>query len=225
LAAKHLVLGVLAASEMHGYAIQRALLATLGPCFAIPAARIYALLNEMESAGLISVRSGAGTRRAPRRSFRLEAAGREEYRRWLSAPTSCNGLLRSELLVKLTLALELSPETVPAVVAGERAARVRMKMDLHRRLVCVEQVPEGARARESAPRGRSRRPREDSTALPRLLERLELERALRHLQVELDSLEELEGCARALGTVVRAEPQPPPALAFDSAPARARAFR
>jgi DNA-binding PadR family transcriptional regulator len=224
-AAKHLVLGVLAASETHGYAIQRTLLATLGPCFAIPAARVYALLNEMESAGLISVRSGAGTRRAPRRSFRIEPAGREEYRRWLSAPTSCNGLLRSELLVKLTLALELSLETVPAIVAGERAARVRMKMDLHRRLARLEEVPEETRAREGAPRGRSRRLREESPASPRLLERLELERVLRHLQVELDSLEEIEGRARALGTAARDEPQPAPALAFDSARAMARAFR
>ena len=224
MAAKHLVLGVLAASETHGYAIQRALLATLGPCFAIPAARVYALLNEMESAGLISVRSGASTHRAPRRSFRIEAAGREEYRRWLSAPTSCNGLLRSELLVKLTLAFELSPETVPAIVAGERAARVRMKMDLHRRLARAEPLPEGVRAWESAPRS-CRRPREESPASPRLLERLEVERVLRHLQVELDSLEELEGCARALATAPRAQPQPAPALAFDSAGARARAFR
>jgi DNA-binding PadR family transcriptional regulator len=225
LPAKHLVLGVLVATETHGYAIQRSLLATLGPAFAIPPARVYALLNQLERDGLISVRSGGRARHGPRRSFHIEAAGREEYQRWLGAPTSCASLLRSELLVKLTLVLECGPGALAAIVAAERAARVRAKMDLHRQIARVRTAPTGGRTAGTASPSLRCPANESRPPSTRVLERLELQRALRHLQVELDALEELERFAPPPVPAPRAEAQPTPSPAFASVRAKASAFK
>jgi len=196
--AKHLILGLLARGEIHGYPIREVLQRVFGRDWQMPSARIYALLGELGREGLVSVERTVSASGSRRRSYRISSAGRLEYRRWLMQPGSAHGLLHRELLAKLAIALELGPEVLRDIVRRERAARLRTKMLLHRRLVELEahRRERGASCPDAVAGGDAVSPAlavsAREAALCRMAERLACGRQLTHLEIELRLLDAID---------------------------------
>jgi DNA-binding PadR family transcriptional regulator len=187
---KHVVLGVLSAGELHGYAVHERARSWLGSAATNQPARTYAALAELERDALIAVVAEAQADRPGRghgrRHFRLTEGGRRELARWLAASDGTAPLLRRELLVKLIVAARSGEARVRAVVAAERAVRLL----LERRLSAVGAA--GRRRNESA-----RTKAADSSGTPSsvpdraLVDLLARRRELAHLRAELRYLGEL----------------------------------
>ena len=127
MALKHIVLGVLCDREAHGYAVAQAVSAACVGARPIEFSRIYALLGELERAGLVAsglVLVPGGRRLTPReaghdgrsrRVYGSTARGAAEYRRWLGAPLRASEVLRRPLLMRVALGvLRGSAASVPS---------------------------------------------------------------------------------------------------------------
>jgi PadR family transcriptional regulator AphA len=101
------VLGVLAEREQHGFAIARELDADgpLGRTWTVRRSLVYRAIDHLLSLDLIEpVRTEHGDNGPRRTVMRPTRRGRSVYRAWLQTPVGHLRDVRSELLLKLTLA-------------------------------------------------------------------------------------------------------------------------
>jgi DNA-binding PadR family transcriptional regulator len=108
------VLGVLVEEERHGFAIARELDAdgSLGRTWTVPRSLVYRALDHLLALELVApVRTEDGDHGPRRTVMRPTARGRRALRTWLHTPVAHLRLVRSELMVKLTL-LERAGEPV-----------------------------------------------------------------------------------------------------------------
>jgi PadR family transcriptional regulator AphA len=129
------VLGVLAGSPAHGFAVARRLAAggDLGRVWSMTRPRVYRAIADLAANGLVEPVGEAASERGPARVvYAATANGRERLERWLSEPVEHVRDVRSELLLKLALldAAGIAPgpllvaqraRIVPALESLERA--------------------------------------------------------------------------------------------------------
>jgi PadR family transcriptional regulator AphA len=109
------VLGVIAASPAHGFAVARRLAAggDLGRVWSVTRPRVYRAIADLAANGLVEPVGEAASERGPARVvYAVTANGRERLERWLAEPAARVRDVRSELLLKLALldAAGISPE-------------------------------------------------------------------------------------------------------------------
>ena len=113
MALAHVILGLLAGGERHGYDLKRQHDTRFPLARPLPAAQVYATLDRLHRDGLVApgavVRSGGPDRTA----YGVTPAGRAELDRWLDEVEGPEPHVTSPLAVKVTLAL---------LVAGDDAA-------------------------------------------------------------------------------------------------------
>lgn len=125
--AKYAVLGLLLERPSYGSELlARFRRAFVGARWALSAQALYAALDRLERGGLIEPLDGeahTGSRRQPKRPYRVTAAGVRELRRFLDAPMGADAS-RAELLVRLRCATTAGADALPRLLdAHERACR------------------------------------------------------------------------------------------------------
>jgi DNA-binding PadR family transcriptional regulator len=120
------VLGALALTPGHGFAVARALTVTgtLGRVWLMSRPRVYRAIDDLAARGLIAPTGTAPSERGPTRTlYEATSAGRARLDAWLATPVGHVREMRSDLLLKLAILHErgTSPQ---ALLDAQRATLV-----------------------------------------------------------------------------------------------------
>ncbi len=108
----HVLLGLLADGERHGYELKREHDARFPAARPLAFGQVYATLERLRKRGLVDAESGvkaAGPQRTP---YTLTDAGRAELDRWLAEVEAPSPFVSNPLSVKVTLALLTADEAL-----------------------------------------------------------------------------------------------------------------
>ncbi|WP_299955829.1 PadR family transcriptional regulator [uncultured Modestobacter sp.] len=121
----HVLLGLLAQGERHGYDLKRQYDARFPMAKPIAAAQVYATLERLLRDGLVAP---GGTERAggpDRTAYGMTAAGRQELDEWLAQVEPPSPFVSNPLAVKVTLALLVAgDERAAGYLQRQRAAHL-----------------------------------------------------------------------------------------------------
>jgi len=141
----HILLGLLAEEASTGYDLERTMRAELDPIWRAELSQIYPELARLRRAGFVVMRV-LGPRRGPRRNrYRVTAAGRREFKRWLAeSPAPARG--RDEILVRIAL--------LDGLPAGERREAIaRQERSIAEEIARLRSAPALRGFRREARRG------------------------------------------------------------------------
>lgn len=117
---KYLLLALLARGPAHGYELKRLHDERFSVAGAsINIGQIYVTLGRLERDGLVEHHPVESHEGPARKVYELTQVGHKELRAWLEAPGPVPQL-RSAALLKIIVALEISPSEVPSLVAAHR---------------------------------------------------------------------------------------------------------
>jgi DNA-binding PadR family transcriptional regulator len=122
---EHAVLALIAEEPRHGWAVVRELAprGELGRVWTLSRPLAYRALEQLAAQRLIRA-TGTERGEGPRRTiYAATPAGRNELERWLASPVDHPRDVRSELLLKLTIAKRRGVDTRPLLRAQQRAFR------------------------------------------------------------------------------------------------------
>ena len=119
MAVGHALLGFLSQGPQHGYQLRQALETTFGPEWRVDFGHLYRTLATLRRAGWVAERRVPSPRGPQRRTYRITAAGRAEFARWLASPAAVvRG--RDELPAKLHFAARHAPARTPGLLDARR---------------------------------------------------------------------------------------------------------
>jgi PadR family transcriptional regulator, regulatory protein AphA len=115
------LLGLLGERPMHGYELYLEMRreSGLGLVWKIKQAHLYAVLSRLEGSGLIASELVASARGPERKVFRLTAAGKEAFGRWVRAPSSRQDF-RLDFPAKFLFATRRGGRAASSLVAAQR---------------------------------------------------------------------------------------------------------
>jgi DNA-binding PadR family transcriptional regulator len=121
---EYALLGFLHGGPLHGYEIHRRLAdrAGLGRVWRLKQSHLYALLDRLESEGLIESRREPQATRPTRRVFALTEAGQQALAAWAGSPVARGREVRLDFMAKLYCAQLFGPAAVTQLIARQRAA-------------------------------------------------------------------------------------------------------
>jgi len=127
LSVRYGLLGLLSRGPAHGYALRAEFEAATGATWPLNIGQVYSTLARLERDGLISTKDETDDAEAglERRRYHLTVSGLEELRRWFATPVPRDAPPRSELVVKVILALMLPEVDARRVLDVQRAASMR----------------------------------------------------------------------------------------------------
>ncbi len=134
------LLGLLAQGPRHAYALYQELRRPDGLwlVWRLKPARLYAMLDRLEQAGLIVSETVPQERRPARRVFRLTPAGEACYLRWRTEPVRHGRDMRQLFLAKLYLARRDGVEVVRTLLENQQAACRQWLADFRRSVPAPE---------------------------------------------------------------------------------------
>jgi DNA-binding PadR family transcriptional regulator len=126
----HVLIGLLAGGERHGYDLRRQYLARFPSAKPVAAAQVYATLDRLVRDGWVEPAAREQAGGPERLTYALTAAGRSELRRWLTEVEEPAPFIANPLSVKVTIALiAADEETAQGFLARQRAAHLsRMRV-------------------------------------------------------------------------------------------------
>ena len=129
MALAHVILGLLAGGERHGYDLKRQHDSRFPLAKPLPAAQVYATLDRLLRDGLVAPGAVERSGGPDRTAYALTAAGRAELDRWLEDVEEPGPFVASPLSVKVTLALlAAGDDAATDYLRRQRAAHlVRMR--------------------------------------------------------------------------------------------------
>lgn len=116
---KHAVLGLLAETPRHGYAVRTAFEERLGDFWELNYGQVYQVLATLEAEGWITGTDEQVGRRPVRRIYGVTAKGRGELHRWLTKPTPLRRPFRDEFYVRLLFAAGESVDLARTMIDEE----------------------------------------------------------------------------------------------------------
>ncbi len=121
---EYILLGLLDQRPMHGYDLHRKLseVSGVGLVWQIKQSQLYALLDRMETEGLLESRLVTDGSRPPRKEFSLTGIGRQTFKAWMVAPVDNERDVRQEFLARLYFARQTSPETAVELIEEQICA-------------------------------------------------------------------------------------------------------
>jgi len=124
------MLALLADQPMFGSQLRSEFERRTGGTWPLNVGQVYTTLARLERDGLVEPSAAADAE--GRITYRLTPAGAREASRWWQQPVSRDSAPRSELAIKLALAVTVPGVDVPAVVHVQRAATVVQLQELTR---------------------------------------------------------------------------------------------
>jgi molybdate-binding protein/DNA-binding PadR family transcriptional regulator len=122
----HVILGLLAEGERHGYEMRREL-GAVDPAWRLEYGQLYRLLAKLERESLVVAREEASCGGPNRRCYRLTEEGRAELERWLAEPEASLRPARDELPLKLIANEALGREPTAALIEERRRELLRQR--------------------------------------------------------------------------------------------------
>ena len=119
---KHVILGLLADTPMHGYDLKLVYENALAPLGKLNVGQVYTTLDRLEQAGLVRPEKVIQGPRPDKIVYQLTPEGSAELNNWLSQPTKIDLDLRNETFLKLMIAQRSPSVDALAVLKQERSA-------------------------------------------------------------------------------------------------------
>ena len=133
------LLGLLSRAPTHGYELRGEFEAMTGAAWPLNIGQVYTTLQRLERDGLIAgADDGPDDGARDRRRYGLTAQGVRELREWFATPVPREAPPRSELVIKVALALELPDVDPRGVIDVQRAATMRSLQALMRAKAALE---------------------------------------------------------------------------------------
>lgn len=126
---KHSLLALLGERPRYGYELRAEFEARTGATWPLNIGQVYTTLDRLERDGLVT----RGAEEVEGHvTFSITTAGRAAVSDWFAMPTDANGPPRSELAIKLALAVTIAGVDVAAVIQTQRTASMRVLQDFTR---------------------------------------------------------------------------------------------
>jgi DNA-binding PadR family transcriptional regulator len=121
------LLGLLSRAPTHGYQLRSEFEAATGATWPLNIGQVYTTLQRLERDGLVAALAEPGERGDPadRRRYQLTESGARDLAQWFASPVPRDAPPRSELAIKLVLAMMLPGVDAQAVIDVQRAATMR----------------------------------------------------------------------------------------------------
>lgn len=123
------LLALLADGNHHGYELKKELEERTGALWELNVGQVYTTLGRLERDGLVAEVNGAATAgdrsgggSNDQRQYALTEAGRSELTTWFREPRRHSAPERDELVIKLTLAVQVEGVDADAVIDVQRTA-------------------------------------------------------------------------------------------------------
>ncbi len=129
---EYALLGLLAARPAHGYELFKRIkdLPALEGIWFVKQANLYALLEKLESRGLIASREVEAGGYPPRREYALTSAGAQTLQVWLSEPVARPREMRQEFLLRLYFARQSGAQAAQELLANQRQALLHWQAEI-----------------------------------------------------------------------------------------------
>ncbi len=126
------LLGFLYRNPQHGYSLYQQLSsrAGLGRVWRLKPSQLYALMEKLESVGLVASQILPQDPHPPRRIFSLTEAGRLAYQTWRVAAVERPNQMRQIFFARLFFCLQDSPEDAQLLVDHQKQAALKWLEDL-----------------------------------------------------------------------------------------------
>jgi DNA-binding PadR family transcriptional regulator len=122
LSVRYGLLGLLRRGSTHGYQLRTDFEAATGATWPLNIGQVYSTLQRLERDGLIVGVGDDDDGGVERRRYRLTKLGDESLDRWFAAPVPRESPPRSELVIKVVLAVMLPEVDARSVIDVQRAA-------------------------------------------------------------------------------------------------------
>ena len=122
------LLSLLQPGPRYGYQLKTEFEAVTGGVWRLNVGQVYTTLERLERDGLVGVQVSDDEQK----SYTLTAAGREELGAWWNVTPAAEAPPRDELMLKVLMAVETSPEHALAVITRQRTALFGL-LQRHRR--------------------------------------------------------------------------------------------
>jgi DNA-binding PadR family transcriptional regulator len=123
------LLALLADGPMYGYQLRGEFEVRTGATWPLNVGQVYSTLGRLERDGFVAE---SGTDAEGRVRYRITDSGRQTLLAWFATPVDRAAPARDELAIKLAMAVTVPGVDVRAVVAGQRAATVRVLQEYTR---------------------------------------------------------------------------------------------
>jgi PadR family transcriptional regulator, regulatory protein AphA len=103
---EYILLGILEKQPMHGYDLHKEVAALQGISliWSVKQSQLYALLDKLETQGLLNSTLVPGEAHPQRKEFKLSSAGHDALHTWMQTPVSHTRDMRQEFLARLYFA-------------------------------------------------------------------------------------------------------------------------
>ncbi len=124
---EYVLLGYLSHSPQHGYSLYQQLSARMGVgrIWRLKPSQLYALLEKLEVAGLVTSQLQPQDPHPPRKIFSLTSSGQRAYQSWRVSPVERPHQIRQLFLVRLFFCLQDNPPDALILVDGQRQAALK----------------------------------------------------------------------------------------------------
>ena len=119
---EHFLLGMLHQKPSHGYDLHKAIQQSpgLSAIWFVKPGRIYALLERLEKAGLVTATQVQSSTAPSRKVYQLTTEGERTYLEWVRLPVHHGRSMRLIFPARLYFALQLGKETALDLIAAQR---------------------------------------------------------------------------------------------------------
>jgi len=116
------LLGYLSHTPQHGYSLHQQLSARdgLGMVWRLKPSQLYAILEKLEAAGLVTSQLQSQDPHPPRRMFSLTKAGRNEFEAWRVGAVERPHQMRQLFFAKLYFCLQESPQLAQKLIEDQK---------------------------------------------------------------------------------------------------------
>jgi PadR family transcriptional regulator AphA len=122
LSLEYALLGLIAQQPRHGYDLHKELsnLEGIGLVWHVKQAHLYALLDKLESRGLIKSQLIPSTSHPPRKEYHLTEPGQRRFEGWMLSPVEHGREIRQDFLAKFYFARLYGERTARRVIESQR---------------------------------------------------------------------------------------------------------
>jgi len=136
LSLEFMLLGFAAQGPVHGYDLHKRLRMQEGisSIWHLKQSQLYALLDKLESLGLLRAEAAPGSVYAPRKEYHLTDDGRQAFEEWLVSPVTHARDMRQEFLARLYFAQQAGGDSAQRLVEAQYAECFTWRKNLLERL-------------------------------------------------------------------------------------------
>lgn len=141
LSLENILLGFIAEQPTHGYDLYKKMtgMGGIALIWHVKQSQLYALLEKLETRGLLSSTLLPGESYLLRKEFALTSSGMQQYTTWVSSPVEHGRDMRQEFLAKLFFAQKGDPRVFGGLLLKQRQSCLRWLDNLERKFNAIDE--------------------------------------------------------------------------------------